>query len=95
MHESLLWVLVLGASAALPAWCLRRKLAALARDPTPGFLRTCRAIGAFASVVCGGLSVVLIWAGATEPQVSPLYAVLGMIVLALNALLFIRPARRG
>ena len=45
MNESLFWVLAVAGVVGLAAWCYRRRLAALSRDPTPGFLRACRITG--------------------------------------------------
>ena len=94
MHESLVWVLGFIAVCACGTWCYRQRLAALLREPTPGVLRVCRVTGKIAGVVCGVGCIVLVWAGMTQQGVSWLYACLGVIVLAFNALLFIRPRSR-
>jgi len=93
MHDSLLWVLGFIAAGAFGAWCYRQRLAALLREPTPPVLRACRITGRVAGAVCGVGCMVLVWAGTTQPGVSWLYAFLGVVVLALNLLLFIRPGR--
>ena len=94
MHDSLMWVLGVVAVCAFGAWLYRLRLAALLREPTPGVLRVCRITGKIAGVVCGVGCIVLVWAGMTQPGVSWLYVCLGVIVLAFNALLFIRPGSR-
>lgn len=93
MDESLLWLLGVVAAGAFGAWCCRRRLTALLREPSPAVLRVCRMTGRVAGAVCGVACMVLVWAGATQPEVSWLYACLGVVVLALNLLLFIRPGR--
>lgn len=95
MNDSLFWVLSAAALVGFATWCYRRRLAALTREPTPAFLRACRIAGRVAGIVCGVAAVVLIWAGATNPEVSELYAYLGGFVLVLNLMLFvpIRPGR--
>lgn len=90
MNDSLFWVLGVAGLAGLATWCYRRRLAALTREPTPGFIRACRIAGRIAGIVCGVAALVLIWAGATQPGVSALYAYLGGFVLVLNLLLFVR-----
>lgn len=90
MNESLFWVLAVAGVVGLAAWSYRRRLAALSRDPTPGFLRACRITGSLAAIVCGASALVLVWAGATQPEVSVLYAYLGAFVLVLNLLMFVR-----
>ena len=51
MHDSLLWVLGFVAVAGFAAWCYRRRLAALTREPTPAFLRASRITGKIAAIV--------------------------------------------
>ena len=95
MHDSLLWVFGFVAVVGFAAWCYRRRLAALTREPTPAFLRASRITGKIAAIVCGAGAVVLVWAGATQPGISWLYAFLGVVVLVFNLLLFIRRPGRG
>lgn len=90
MHDSLFWVLGAAALAGFATWCFRHRLAALTREPTPGFVRACRMAGRIAGIVCGVAALVLVWAGATQPEVSELYAYFGGFVLVLNLLLFVR-----
>lgn len=90
MHESLIWVLAVAGGAGAALFFFRRKLAALARNPTPGFLRVTRAIGSVAGIVCGSAAIVLMWAGATQAGVSWLYALFGGAVLLLNLMLYVR-----
>ena len=90
MNDSLFWVLAVAGMAGFATWCYRRRLAALSREPTPGFIRACRIAGRFAAIVCGVSALVLVWAGATQPEVSVLYAYFGACVLLLNLLMFVR-----
>jgi hypothetical protein len=96
MHESMMFVLAIVAGIAVFAWRRRHDLAALTREPTPAFLRIARRVGKGASAVCGATSIFLIWAAATQHDVSWLYGMLGVVILALNVLLLIKvkPGRR-
>jgi len=89
MNDGGLYLVAALAVAWLAVWPLRARLVRLVREPTPRFLAACRLAGSTARTVCGVASLVLVWAGLFTPGVSWLYAVLGVVVLALNGLLYL------
>lgn len=94
MDSVVSWLIAVIILGAIAIWRGRARLAALLREPTPGFLRVCRITGHLACSLCGIACVLLIWAGTTQPQISWLYALLGVVVFILNLLLFVHPQRR-
>ncbi|NMZ71401.1 hypothetical protein SAMN05216370_0044 [Pseudomonas peli] len=89
MNDGGLYLVAALAVAWLAVWPFRARIVRLVREPTPRFLAACRLAGCIARTVCGVASLVLVWAGLFTPGVSWLYAVLGVVVLALNGLLYL------
>ncbi len=83
-------VLATIAVAVLVAWLMRARIARTVRDPSVRVLHVTRVITPAAGLVCGVCCFILIWAGVAAPGVSWLYALLGIVILPFNLLLFVR-----